>query len=179
MSITRILSRILFYIQKFLIGLLAYVNSRWYMKFYIPLLRKSGFKMNGTPRFIAKSARFDDFHRITLGDRLVVSMNVHFLTHDYSYTTALIATGEIPKTDIGIFRDIVVGDNVFIGMNSILLPGTTIGNHVIVGAGSVVRGVIPDYSIVAGNPATVIGDIRTYAEKVKSRGRQDYKVDKS
>ena len=48
-------------------------------------------RINGEPRFIAKSVKFDDFDRIQINDRLVVSMNVHFLTHDYSYTTALIA----------------------------------------------------------------------------------------
>jgi len=135
--------------------------------------------MNGLPRFIAKSARFDDFNSITLGDRLVVSMNVHFLTHDYSYTTALIAIGEQPETDIGVLREIIIGNNVFIGMNSLLLPGTKIGNHVIIGAGSIVRGTIADYSIVAGNPAVVIGDIRTLAEKIKRREGQKLNVDKS
>jgi acetyltransferase-like isoleucine patch superfamily enzyme len=161
-----------------MIGLVAYVDSRRYMNLYNSLLKRHGFKIKGTPRFIAKSVQFDDFDRITLGDRLVASMNVHFLTHDYSFTTALIASGETPTTDIGILRDIVVGDNVFIGMNSILLPGTIIGNHVIVGAGSVVRGTIPDYSLVAGNPAQVIGDIREYATKIKNRNAQSIHVDK-
>lgn len=148
------------------------------MHYYNKLLRHVGMNLKGEPRFIAKSANFDDFHRITLGDRVVVSLNVYFLTHDYSFTTALIAIDEKPKTDIGIFRDIVVGDNVFIGMNSIILPGTTIGNNVIVGAGSVVRGNIPENSIVAGNPATVIGDIREYAHKTKSRSNQEVIIDK-
>jgi acetyltransferase-like isoleucine patch superfamily enzyme len=178
MNIARLIKKSMFHIQKFGIDILAYVDSRLYMKLYNGLLKRNGFKMTGTPRFIAKSVRFDDFERITLGDRMVASMNVHFLTHDYSYTTALIAINETPKTDIGVLRDIVVGNNVFIGMNSILLPGTNIGNHVIIGAGSVVRGTIPDYSIVAGNPATVIGDIREYANKTKAREAQSIRVDK-
>lgn len=178
MNIARFVKKTFFHVEKSAIGLLAYVNSRWYMNRYNSLLRRNGFKMNGTPRFIAKSASFDDFSRITLGDRLVVSMNVHFLTHDYSFTTALISINETPATDIGVLRDIVTGNNVFIGMNSIILPGTSIGNHVIIGAGSVVRGNVPDYSIIAGNPAVVIGDIREYAQKVKSRNTQDLNVDK-
>jgi acetyltransferase-like isoleucine patch superfamily enzyme len=105
-------------------------------------------------------------------------MNVHFLTHDYSYTTALIAIGEKPDTDICIIREIKIGDNVFIGMNAIILPGVNIGNHVIIGAGSVVRGVIPDYSIVAGNPAVIIGDIREHVNKVKYRECQIFNIDK-
>jgi len=179
MNIERFINKSSFQIQKSIIGLFAYVNSRLYMRLYNGLLKRNGFKMNGLPRFIAKSARFDDFNSITLGDRLVVSMNVHFLTHDYSYTTALIAIGEQPETDIGVLREIIIGNNVFIGMNSLLLPGTKIGNHVIIGAGSIVRGTIADYSIVAGNPAVVIGDIRTLAEKIKRREGQKLNVDKS
>ena len=177
MKIQRMIKKTSFHIQKGLIGILVYFDSRLYMKFYNNLLRRHGFKLNGIPRFIAKSARFDDFNRITLGDRLVVSMNVHFLTHDYSYTTALISINEKPTTDIGVLREIVIGDNVFIGMNSILLPGTIIGNNVIIGAGSIVRGKVPDYSVVAGNPATIISDIRDFAIKVKQRNDSDLVID--
>lgn len=179
MKISRFVKKASFHIQKAVISLFAYVNSRLYMRMYNRLLMRNGFKMTGVPRFIASSAKFDDFSRITLGDRLVVSMNVHFLTHDYSFTTALISIDEKPATDVGVSRNIVIGDNVFIGMNCILLPGTLIGNHVIVGAGSVVRGKVADYSIVAGNPAVVIGDIRDYAQKVKLRTDQQLNVDKA
>lgn len=178
MNISRFARKTIFHIQKSVIGLFVYVDSRLYMRMYNKLLKRTGFTMNGVPRFIASSARFDDFNRITLGDRLVVSMNVHFLTHDYSYTTALIAIGEKLDTDVGMLRNIVVGSNVFIGMNCILLPGTNVGNHVIIGAGSVVRGKIPDYSMVVGNPAVIIGDIRDYAQKVKLREDQHLNVDK-
>lgn len=54
---------------------------------------------------------------------------------------------------------IVIGDNCFIGMNSIILKGTTIGNNVVVGAGSVVHGTFPDNCIIAGNPARIIRQI--------------------
>jgi acetyltransferase-like isoleucine patch superfamily enzyme len=49
-----------------------------------------------------------------------------------------------------------IGDNCFIGMNSIILKGTTIGDNVVVGAGSVVSGQFPDNCIIAGNPAKII-----------------------
>ena len=52
--------------------------------------------------------------------------------------------------------DTVVGHDVWIGQQAIVLPGARIGNGVIVGSGSVVRGDVPDYSIVAGNPAQVV-----------------------
>ena len=49
-----------------------------------------------------------------------------------------------------------IGNQCFIGMNSIILPGVKIGNNVIVGAGAVVTKDIPSNTIVAGNPAKVL-----------------------
>jgi acetyltransferase-like isoleucine patch superfamily enzyme len=148
------------------------------MYFYNKLLATSGVKMQGKPRFIATSVKFDDFDKIFLGDRLVASINVIFLTHDYSFTTALIAINEKPDKDMAILRDIKIGDNVFIGMNSIILPGTIIGNNVIIGAGSVVRGSIPDNCVIAGNPAIVISTIHEFANKIKVRKDQVIFTDK-
>ena len=51
---------------------------------------------------------------------------------------------------------IEIGDDCFIGMNSIILKGTKLGNNVIVGAGSVVHGSFPDNCIIAGNPAKIV-----------------------
>ena len=59
---------------------------------------------------------------------------------------------------------ISIGDDCFIGMNSIILKGTTLGNNVIVGAGSVVHGSFPDNCIVAGNPAKIIKRISVNEE---------------
>jgi acetyltransferase-like isoleucine patch superfamily enzyme len=139
------------------------------MKYYVKLLKNIGCDLKGTPRFIAASVKFDDYNKTTIGDRVVISSNVILLTHDYSYTTGLIALGETPKTDIGIIRGITIGNNVFIGMNSILLPGVVIEDHVIIGAGSVVRGKIPAYSIVSGNPAQVIGNVIERTKKIQSK----------
>ncbi|MDI9553531.1 MAG: DapH/DapD/GlmU-related protein, partial [Bacteroidota bacterium] len=56
----------------------------------------------------------------------------------------------------GVFGKIVIGNNVFIGINSIILSNTSIGDNCIVGAGSVVRGKFPENSVLAGNPAQII-----------------------
>ena len=55
----------------------------------------------------------------------------------------------------GFYKDIIINDGVWIGMNSIILPGVTIGKKAVVAAGSVVTKNVPDYCIVAGNPATI------------------------
>jgi virginiamycin A acetyltransferase len=53
-------------------------------------------------------------------------------------------------------RDTIIGHDVWIGMNAMIMPGTKIGNGVIIGAGSVVSGSVPDYAIVAGNRAQTV-----------------------
>jgi acetyltransferase-like isoleucine patch superfamily enzyme len=134
------------------------------MPIYLWLLGKYGVKLTGTPRYIASKVRFDDFSLVTLGERVVISEAVTLLTHDYSLTTGLISIKKCPPTDQAFLKPIVIGNNVFIGLGSIILPGTNIGNNVIVGAGSIVRGRVPDDSIVVGNPAKVVGKLKEKSE---------------
>jgi acetyltransferase-like isoleucine patch superfamily enzyme len=156
-SLKRVASRIALRGLKLAAIPIEAVDARVYMRYYTWVLRIYGVKFTGEPRYISNAARFDDFSLVTLGTRTVVSRDVILLTHDYSITTALIANRQTPPTDIAVRRPITVGDNVFIGMNTVLLPGTTIGDNVIIGAGSVLRGTIESDSIMVGNPAVKIG----------------------
>jgi len=88
---------------------------------------------------------------IRLGNHVVVSNNVRFLTHDGA---VWVFRPEYP--DLDVFGTIDVGNNVCIGINAILLPNTRIGDNCIIGAGSVVKGNIPGNSVVFGNPAKVV-----------------------
>ncbi len=67
-----------------------------------------------------------------------------------------------------MFGRIIIKDNVFIGLNSIILPGVTIGTNVVIGAGSIVTRSIPDNTIVAGNPARKICTINEFEIKRKN-----------
>ena len=68
------------------------------------------------------------------------------------------------------YRDpIVIGDNVFVGVGTIILPGIKIGDNVIVAAGSVVTKDVPHNTIVAGNPAKPVGDIDTFKTKYRQK----------
>jgi hypothetical protein len=166
---TRMARRALFRFSRLPLVFVAHVSHRAYMALYVPLLRTAGMQLDGTPRYISEKCYFDDLSKITLGDRVVISSNVRFLTHDYSVTTALRAIGVEPPTDIASDRRIVVGSNVFIGLASIVMPNSRIGSNVIVGAGAVVRGDIPPYSIVTGNPATIVGDVREYGHRWRAK----------
>ncbi len=164
LSVKRYFNRFIFHINLKSIKIIAYFNHGLSTKLYCSLLRKHGMEIIGTPRYIGVHVEFDDPKLIKLSERVVISDYCYFLTHDYSITTALIAIGETPKKDISLERYISVGENVFIGKKSIVMPNTKIGNNVIVGAGSVVRGVLEDNSIYIGNPAKKIRNITEQAE---------------
>ncbi|MEN8764387.1 DapH/DapD/GlmU-related protein [Wenyingzhuangia sp.] len=61
-------------------------------------------------------------------------------------------------------KPIVIGDNVWIGANSVVLPGIKIGNNVIVGAGSVVVKDLPSNSVAVGNPCKVISEKKEHVK---------------
>ncbi len=69
-----------------------------------------------------------------------------------------------------IIEPVYIGEYTFIGTGCIILPGTRLGKGCVVGAGSVVKGEFPDYSIVVGNPAKVVGDTRVTDEKYFQSG---------
>lgn len=64
-----------------------------------------------------------------------------------------------------VCRPIIIGDNVWIGMNTVVLPGITIGDNVAIGANSVVTKNIPSDSIAAGNPCQILREKEPYKGK--------------
>jgi acetyltransferase-like isoleucine patch superfamily enzyme len=177
--INRKLQRVVFYSLKTIINFISYFNHRIYMSLYIPLLKSFGMKIDGEPRYIGKSVKFDDFNLISMGDRVVISDNCYFLTHDYSITTILIANNQKPSADIATVRGIEIGSNVFIGRGTLVMPNTKIGNNVVIGAMSVVRGNIPDGAIVIGNPCTQITTVYKQFEKYEQmlQNKENLKFD--
>lgn len=170
MKVTRILKKIKKVISRFLIKQLAHIDGNLYTKKYTQHLKKYGMDIEGLPRYIATTATFDgnDYSIIHIGKDSVISSEVQLLTHDYSIARGLQSIGKnnpIPNKDELFLKGIYIGENSFIGTRSTLLPGTHIGNNVIIGACSVVKGIIPDDSIVIGNPAKVILNTKEWAEK--------------
>ena len=68
--------------------------------------------------------------------------------------------------DLDVFGKIKIGDHSFIGYYALIMPGVQIGERCVVGAGSVVTKSVPDNSVVAGNPARLLGSTDTYLEKL-------------
>lgn len=85
---------------------------------------------------------------LTFGSHIAMGKQCMFITQNHKYQKEGYDGFEI--------KDITVGNDVWFGHRVIVLPGVTIGNHAILGAGAVVTKDVPDYAIVAGNPAKVI-----------------------
>jgi acetyltransferase-like isoleucine patch superfamily enzyme len=85
---------------------------------------------------------------------------IHIGRESYVAFGAVILTHDMTR---GVYADTRVGERCFIGAHSLLMPGVTIGDNSIVGAGSVVTRDVPPGSVVAGNPARIVrSGIRTY-----------------
>lgn len=92
--------------------------------------------------------------RITIGSRCLIAANCNII--DSNGHEALLATPEYRVSSVDEPKEIIIEDDVWIGMNSIILPGSVIGRGSIVSANSVVKMVVPPQSIVCGNPAVII-----------------------
>ncbi len=151
-------------------NLLYKLHPEAYKRSYPKYLRKLGLGISASyyesgHGFIAPSVNFDgnDYSLITIGDATTISADVVFLTHDYSISKGLKCID--PAISGRFLKPISVGKNSFIGMRSMLLPGTTLGDNVIVGAGSIVKGDFPSDVVIAGNPAKVLCSTREWAQK--------------
>lgn len=94
-----------------------------------------------------------DAEKIIIGAHTRIAPNVSF------YTTYHPIDPEARKNSTILAKPIVIGENVWIGGNSVILPGVTIGDNSVIGAGSVVTKDIPPNCVAVGNPAKVIKHI--------------------
>lgn len=123
------------------------------------VLIRQGMKVgNGFERM--NNVLIDDSHAwlIEIGDNVTLAPRVHILAHDASTKKFL------GYTKIG---NVKIGNNVFIGAETVILPGVSIGNNVIVGANSTVTHDIPDNSVYVGSPAKLLYPLNEYIDKEK------------
>ncbi len=98
---------------------------------------------------------------LTIGDHVRITEGVKILTHDYSWSVLKTCSGGI----LGASGTVKIGNNVFIGMNSIISRNVEIGDNVIIGAGSVVTKNCEENSVYAGVPAKRIMSIDEFWTK--------------
>lgn len=148
------LIQILIFVKKFI---LSKINPIGYAK-------RLGVNLGNNVRFYGMKPNMFSTEPwlITIGNNVDITADVTFVTHDGG---TLVLRKEVP--DLELTAPITIGNDVYIGIKTIILPGTKIGNRCIVGAGSVVKGEFPDNSVIAGVPAKVIKTVDEYLEKAQ------------
>ena len=104
----------------------------------------------GEKFFANHNCIFLDAEKITIGDRVLLGPNVHLYTTTHPTSTESRASG------LQLIAPIVIEDDCWIGGNTVIMPGVTIGSGSVIGAGSVVTKSIPANVIAAGAPCKVI-----------------------
>lgn len=97
---------------------------------------------------------------IEIGNDVQITSGTKFFTHGGAW----VLRDKYPRLDF--FGKIKVGSNVYIGNNSLILPGVTIGDDVVIAAGSVVTKSVPSSTIIGGNPAKVIGHLEDFERRM-------------
>jgi acetyltransferase-like isoleucine patch superfamily enzyme len=133
--------------------------------------RHKGVKIGDNCRIYTRSFGSEPW-MISIGNKVTVTSGVVLLTHDGS---TWLMNDE--KGRRYLYRRVEIGNNVFIGVNSIIMPGVKIEDNVIVAAGSIVTKSVPSGVIIAGNPAKIIGNYDAYQKEVLENYISDKDMD--
>ena len=131
---------------------------------YLKDCKRNGMKYGSSFRIMSNVNFGSEPYLITIGNNVTISIGVLFSTHDGG-AFVLRNLDEFKNKNINTFGKIIIGNNVFIGANSIILPHVTIGNNVVIGANSLVSKDVVSNSVYAGIPAKQIMTIDEYANK--------------
>lgn len=104
-----------------------------------------------------------EYNHIQIGNHVTLNSSAKLITHDGSTRVLFGKTSRLLPSVVG---KIVVGDNVFIGAQALLLPGVKIGSNSIIAAGAVMTGEYSPNSVLGGNPAKYICSIEDYQTRV-------------
>ncbi len=139
---------------------------------YVDYLRSIGIKIGNNCRIFSPINTVIDEQNpklISIGDNVRITQGVNILTHDYSWSVLAVKYNQC----FGNIGPVIIGNNVFIGINSVILKNSNIGDNVIIGAGSVVSGNILSNSVYVGNPAKRIMSIEEFYNKMLGRQCKD------
>jgi acetyltransferase-like isoleucine patch superfamily enzyme len=133
--------------------------------------RRKGVTVGNNCRIYIHSFGSEPF-LISMGDYVTITSGVKIITHDGS--TGLVRDEQGRRYQR--YAPVKIGNNVFVGVNAVILPGVTIGSNVVVAAGSVVTRDIPDNNIVSGVPARHIMSFQAFSERIASSCANDSEI---
>lgn len=140
---------------------------------YIDYLRKKGVEIGeDCTIYSPKNTIIDEQYpwMITIGDHVRITEGVIILTHDYSWSVLKrLNLKNQSGAILGASGKVNIGNNVFIGMNTVILRNVNIGNDVIIGAGSIVSKDCESGWVYAGNPAKKIMPVSEFYKKRKEK----------
>ncbi len=119
--------------------------------------------------FIGHYNILDASNRITIGEGCQISNFISILTHSSHQSVRLYGKHYIEHNGRHkgyITGEVIIGKYSFIGAHSVIMPGSKIGKGSLVTAYTLVKGEFPDFAIIAGNPAQVVGDTREKDSKL-------------
>lgn len=143
-----------------ILRILGQIKMLYYRVFSdkISVYRKHGMKI-GNGCSINTWNFLDECYLIEIGDNVQITAGVRIFTHGGGHVLRKLC----PNFDC--FGKVCIGNNVYIGNNAMIMPGITIGDNVVIGAGSIVTKNVPDNVVIAGNPAKIVSSIDNYRNK--------------
>ena len=147
--------------------LMSYTRDTYLAKRNPRLLAKRlGVKLNGDVYFydMRRGMFGSEPWMIRLGHNVHITSGVQFVTHDGG---TLILRRQEPTLEWS--APISVGNDVYLGLRAVILPGVTIGNRVIVAAGAIVTKDVPSETVVGGVPAKPLCSMDEYAAKMRAK----------
>ena len=137
----------------------AFVNPPFHCDYGTHIYAGKNFYMNYNGTIL-------DVSKVVIGDNFLAGPNVSIYSASHPMHPATRNSG----FELGL--DVMIGDNVWVGGNTVICAGVTIGSNVVIGAGSVVTRDIPDWSFAAGNPCRVIRPITEADREYYGHGQQ-------
>ena len=141
---------------------------------YYNHLEKLGVKLGNNVKFYSPWTITVDDQRpwmIEIGNDVHITAGVKILQHGYDWCVLQKKYGEV----LGSSGKVKIGNNVFIGVNTVILKGVTIGDNVIIGAGTIVNKDCIKEGVYAGNPVRYIMSLDEYYERRKSKQLEEAK----
>lgn len=136
---------------------IIHLYNRYFLSFEQQAL-KAGVRMGKDNQFLSNFWSSEPY-LIEIGDNCQITAGVKIFTHGGAKIARVI------DPDFDCFGKVKIGSNVYIGNNSLIMPGVTVGDKVLIAAGSVVTHSVPDNVVIGGNPVHVICSFDDYYQK--------------